>query len=70
MALWARRSSAEDRPFATNGMMCRSWRNTSCVLLLPEGKERLLIFNVEDVPAVAERLLYFKEPMFNGLYDE
>jgi type IV secretion system protein VirD4 len=39
-------------------------------LAFAKGKERVLIFNVEDVPAVAERLLYFKEPMFRGLYDE
>ena len=39
-------------------------------LAFAKGKERVLIFNVEDVPAVAERLLYFKEPMFKGLYDE
>ncbi len=39
-------------------------------LAFAKGKERVLIFNVEDVPAVAERLLYFREPMFKGLYDE
>ncbi|MGO9543329.1 MAG: type IV secretory system conjugative DNA transfer family protein [Rhodomicrobium sp.] len=39
-------------------------------LAFAKDKERVLIFNVEDVPAVAERLLYFKEPMFKGFYDE
>ena len=32
-------------------------------------KNRVLIFNAEDNPAVAERLVYFKDPMFEGLYD-
>lgn len=32
-------------------------------------KNRVLIFNVEDNPAVAERFIYYSEPMFRGLYD-
>jgi type IV secretion system protein VirD4 len=32
-------------------------------------KNRVLIFNAEDNPAVAERLIYFRDPMFDGLYD-
>jgi type IV secretion system protein VirD4 len=32
-------------------------------------KNRVLIFNAEDNPAVAERFFYFKDPMFQGLYD-
>lgn len=39
-------------------------------LAFARGKERVLIFNAEDVPAVAERLLYYKEPLFKGMYDE
>lgn len=32
-------------------------------------KNRVLIFNAEDNPGVAERFVYFKDPMFQGLYD-
>ena len=32
-------------------------------------KNRVLIFNAEDNPAVAERFIYFSDPMFQGLYD-
>ena len=32
-------------------------------------KNRVLIFNAEDNPAVAERFFYFRDPMFQGLYD-
>ena len=32
-------------------------------------KNRVLIFNAEDNPAVAERFVYYKDPMFQGLYD-
>jgi type IV secretion system protein VirD4 len=32
-------------------------------------KNRVLIFNAEDNPAVAERFVYFSDPMFRGLYD-
>lgn len=39
-------------------------------LAFARGKKRVLILNAEDVPAVAERLQYFEEPMFEGLYDE
>jgi type IV secretory pathway TraG/TraD family ATPase VirD4 len=31
-------------------------------------KKRVLIFNAEDNPAVAERFIYYKDPMFKGLY--
>jgi hypothetical protein len=32
-------------------------------------KNRVLIFNAEDNPAVAERFIYYSDPMFHGLYD-
>ena len=32
-------------------------------------KNRVLIFNAEDNPAVVERFIYYKDPMFNGFYD-
>jgi type IV secretion system protein VirD4 len=32
-------------------------------------KGRVLIFNAEDNPAIAERLVYFRDAMFEGLYD-
>ena len=32
-------------------------------------KKRVLIFNAEDNPAVAERFIYYEDPKFAGLYD-
>jgi len=32
-------------------------------------KNRVLIFNAEDNPAIAERFIYYADPMFLGLYD-
>jgi type IV secretion system protein VirD4 len=32
-------------------------------------KGRVLIFNAEDNPAIAERLFYYRDAMFEGLYD-
>ena len=31
-------------------------------------KNRVLIFNAEDNPAVAERFIYYEDPMFEGFY--
>jgi len=31
-------------------------------------KKRVLIFNAEDNPAVAERFIYYEDPMFKGFY--
>ena len=33
------------------------------------GKDRVLIYNVENEPAVARRFVYFRDPIFAGLYD-
>jgi type IV secretion system protein VirD4 len=38
-------------------------------LAFAKRKERVLIFNVEDVPGVAERLFYYRDAEFHGLYD-
>lgn len=38
-------------------------------LALGRKKGRVLIFNAEDNPAIAERLVYYKDAMFEGLYD-
>ena len=32
-------------------------------------KKRVLIFNAEDNPGVAERFIYHEDPMFEGLYE-
>jgi type IV secretion system protein VirD4 len=37
-------------------------------LAFGRDKKRVLILNAEDNPAVAERFIYYEDPMFEGLY--
>lgn len=38
-------------------------------LAFGRGKNRALVYNVENDPAVVERFVYFRDPLFDGLYD-
>lgn len=38
-------------------------------MIFARGKDRALVFNAEDRPAVVRRIKYYNDPRFRGLYD-